>query len=998
MNHGQTDSNNVQQGGETLRPNNAPILTVMSNAKDDFISRYDVIREIGKGGFSTVYQCRHKVTKVDYAVKVVDLRPLRLRERFNPTRLKREVEIMRRLKHPNIVQFIEVYEDSDYLMMVLEYCPGTELFDVILAKSKFSEVEARPIFAQIAKALFYLHSLNIIHRDIKPENILLHKDLNPATGEPVAKLLDFGLSKNAGAGGSAGKTFVGTPCYLAPEVEQTQKGGGSTYGLAADCWSLGAVLYVMLVGRFPEFERDFAGKVVVRLNPALWGMVSENAKDLVRSLMNTNQFARITMANVLKHPWMERFQMTQSQIEAATLSCYYLGRGLQEEEEQFEELAKATKQRADSDLVDVEMTANGVVYEEQAMVIRTGPRNVDNGSAGNGNGSQNEKPPEALPLAPLLQLQRSIATCFEEAHEAYSDIPQVASQVRKGAALCREQLTVSTKMLRKVEQTANAVLSMFPDLELAIEEDEPKLAAELFGMVKGWVAELGELVKTTQAANKASMDQIQDIVENSTTGLISLTQARKKASAASTITMPKRLLGVILGNLNLGDAAQQKLLIGNGDDAHPPGAAVGEEEESIDLDANQIMDLFMSLFSVQTSQLGSTSNNKGPTPGTAQTLGSPEPDIHRHNSNNSASSIGHDRVTSIDSDTSSGMDMERRNTLSPHEFLGPRSGSAFTPVKSSAHMSEDSYHAHGTGTVDISKLPSQSSTVTLNSLQSSLETVMEDIDEGDHDHVKHIAMHVFTNTQHKIQQVQQQTHHQRIPLQLATPTPTKAITNGPAVPEQNRDNNPPSPNGRAATKLAEALQKLRQVDVILEQLSVFWANTEVVLDLLTKKGQHVEQFIGFASKPKLMARFRERIEEYKRFWEGVSIMSSNYITGVGGAPGQMTRTSSSNVTSPTGSDKMYGFLEKGVESSSGKVYYADTPPSSASKMDFSTPPPPGVTSQGNSASSSRVRRESDLGTDSSSFDSMGGIFNYIGSLDKSSPARNYTATGRSSTE
>jgi len=76
------------------------------------------------------------------------------------------------------------------------------------------------------------------------------------------------------------------------------------------------------------------------------------------------------------------------------------------------------------------------------------------------------------------------------------------------------------------------------------------------------------------------------------------------------------------------------------------------------------------------------------------------------------------------------------------------------------------------------------------------------------------------------------------------------------------------------------LHKLRQVDMILEQLSVFWANTEVVLDMLTKKGQHVEQLIGFSQKPRLMARFRERMDEYTRFWEGVSTLCKNYVSGV----------------------------------------------------------------------------------------------------------------------
>lgn len=80
---------------------------------------------------------------------------------------------MRRLKHPNIIQFVDVFETADQLMMIMEYCPGDELFDVILARKFFSEDDAKPVFAQICRALFYLHSLNIIHRDIKPENVLV---------------------------------------------------------------------------------------------------------------------------------------------------------------------------------------------------------------------------------------------------------------------------------------------------------------------------------------------------------------------------------------------------------------------------------------------------------------------------------------------------------------------------------------------------------------------------------------------------------------------------------------------------------------------------------------------------------------------------------------------------------------------------------------------------------------------------------------------------------
>jgi serine/threonine protein kinase len=120
--------------------NSQALLTVMSEADDNFASKYEKLEEIGRGGFSVVYKCRDRISNEIYAVKVVDLRPLRLRERFNPARLRREVDIMRRLRNPNIIQFIAVYETPDQLLMVLEYAPGMELFDVILERRFFTGI------------------------------------------------------------------------------------------------------------------------------------------------------------------------------------------------------------------------------------------------------------------------------------------------------------------------------------------------------------------------------------------------------------------------------------------------------------------------------------------------------------------------------------------------------------------------------------------------------------------------------------------------------------------------------------------------------------------------------------------------------------------------------------------------------------------------------------------------------------------------------------------
>ena len=218
--------------------------SVLSSSRSGFEENYVKMEEIGRGGFSVVYKCRSLQTNEIFAVKVIDLRPLKLHSRFNPTRLRREVDIMRRLRHPNIIQFVEVFEDEEQLQVVMELCPGDELFDVILARNFFSEEDARPIFQQLCSSLSYLHSLDIIHRDIKPENVLYMHKRDPVTGLPIIKLLDFGLSKHAGMGSEA-KTFVGTPCYLAPEVELTAKGNGgriALYYLVYDSSSLSCII------------------------------------------------------------------------------------------------------------------------------------------------------------------------------------------------------------------------------------------------------------------------------------------------------------------------------------------------------------------------------------------------------------------------------------------------------------------------------------------------------------------------------------------------------------------------------------------------------------------------------------------------------------------------------------------------------------------------------------------------------------------------------------
>ena len=258
--------------------------------------QYALHEEIGKGGYATVYRCTSLESGEDYAVKVIDLRPRKLQANFDQDRLLREVRIMQRLHHPNIVRLHEVQEYDERLFFVMEYAPGRELFESILDRGRFSEDDARPIMAQILSAVTYLHDLNIVHRDIKPENILLLTNEGP----PRIKLIDFGLSKIVG-GAEQATTFVGTPQYYAPEVDPTLRstvsGNIQPYGVAADCWSVGAVLYVMLAGRFPEF-RGTGVQQELFFNEELWAGYSEESKDLIASLMTVDVSTRLSIRQV----------------------------------------------------------------------------------------------------------------------------------------------------------------------------------------------------------------------------------------------------------------------------------------------------------------------------------------------------------------------------------------------------------------------------------------------------------------------------------------------------------------------------------------------------------------------------------------------------------------------------------------------------------------------------------------------------------------------------
>jgi serine/threonine protein kinase len=287
-------------------------------------SRYNVVGLLGKGAFATVYRLATTLEGIPYAAKELDKRRL-MKNGVPDVKLDNEIKIMKGLRHPNIVQYVDFHDHEQWVYIIMEYLPHGELSGYIQEKGRISEEQARIITRQILHALDYLHRRNITHRDIKPDNILI------ASFEPlVVKLSDFGLSKCVNDDETFLKTFCGTLLYCAPEVYPEyalyQQGGtrkrrrlgepnrrASPYDQSVDMWSFGAVLFHIMCGKAPIMGRgdDKGAQMLdnimtkdVNFDPLRIAGISEEAIDFIGQLLNRNPLLRPTERDCLQHPWI----------------------------------------------------------------------------------------------------------------------------------------------------------------------------------------------------------------------------------------------------------------------------------------------------------------------------------------------------------------------------------------------------------------------------------------------------------------------------------------------------------------------------------------------------------------------------------------------------------------------------------------------------------------------------------------------------------------------
>ena len=262
------------------------------NIKDCYIIEKTTL---GEGSFGFVKLATRISDSAQRAIKVIPKRRVK-----RPELLTNEINVMKQIDHPNIIQLYETFEDSQYIYLVLEVCEGGELFDKIIEISHFSEHDACSLFKQVISTISYLHSKHIVHRDLKPENFLF----SSTRPDALLKLIDFGFSRVLG-GSQKMNSRSGTCYYVAPEVYR-----GLEYDDKCDMWSAGVILYMMLAGYAP-FDGDTEKEILVSaINDKLtfydrvWANISGAAKDLLIHLIDKSPQTRYSVVEVLNHPWL----------------------------------------------------------------------------------------------------------------------------------------------------------------------------------------------------------------------------------------------------------------------------------------------------------------------------------------------------------------------------------------------------------------------------------------------------------------------------------------------------------------------------------------------------------------------------------------------------------------------------------------------------------------------------------------------------------------------
>ncbi|KAI4372010.1 hypothetical protein MLD38_010298 [Melastoma candidum] len=260
------------------------------------LGKYEIGKLLGQGTFAKVYYARTLSDHSPVAIKVIDKEKI-LKSNL-ASHIKREISILRRLRHPNIVHLFEVMATKSKIYFVMEYVRGGELFNKV-SKGRLPESQARAYFQQLVSAVAFCHSRGVYHRDLKPENLLLDEEGN-------LKVSDFGLSAMADQirEGNVFHTFCGTPSYVAPEV-LARKG----YDAAkVDIWSCGVILFVLMAGYLPFHDQNIMAmyRKIYKGEFRCPRWFSPELTKLLTRILDTNPKTRISIPEIMENRWFKK--------------------------------------------------------------------------------------------------------------------------------------------------------------------------------------------------------------------------------------------------------------------------------------------------------------------------------------------------------------------------------------------------------------------------------------------------------------------------------------------------------------------------------------------------------------------------------------------------------------------------------------------------------------------------------------------------------------------
>ena len=273
--------------------------SVLKNLENEAkLSDFNLLKELGAGSFGRVLLVQHKITQAKYAIKAIDKRN---QANYEERRyFRREIEIMYRVHHPNVVKLFGHFEDNTYCYFIMEYIPGGNIYSLV-PKNNIRQITTQQIASimkDVISAVYFLHHMHpkIVHRDIKPENVLLDQGM-------VAKLTDFGWS-NYMQGDMKRTTVCGTPVYLAPEIINNQ--GHDEH---VDIWCIGVLLFELMAGYSPWQGSDVQTvKYNISRLKIQWPRdMDRDAADLISRILKYNPEERISLSQMLLHPFFTKF-------------------------------------------------------------------------------------------------------------------------------------------------------------------------------------------------------------------------------------------------------------------------------------------------------------------------------------------------------------------------------------------------------------------------------------------------------------------------------------------------------------------------------------------------------------------------------------------------------------------------------------------------------------------------------------------------------------------